>query len=88
MFIIAEQSAARLAPSTSPSATGERNHVRRNERGGQQHDGEARIRQHREQRRDDHVEQRIAGQRPGDDLDAASLASGASPRQRSAAARG
>ena len=43
--------------------------VRRGERRDQQHDGEARIGEDREQRREQHVEQRVAGERGEDDLD-------------------
>ena len=67
----------RLAPSTRPSATGSAMTLQRGERGDQQHDREARIAQHRQQRRDQHVEQQVAGQRREDDFDAGGLDDGA-----------
>ena len=51
----------------------QRDHVQRRERGDQQHDGEARVAQDREQRGDQHVEQHVAGQRREDHLDAGGL---------------
>ena len=46
----------------------ERYNLRGGERGGEQHHGEAGVGDHGEQRRDQHVEQHVAGQRGEDHL--------------------
>ena len=63
----------RLAPSTRPSATGSAITLSEASAATQQHDGEARVAEHREQRGDQHVEQHVAGERGEDHLDAGRL---------------
>ena len=60
----------RFAPSTRHMATGTEITLRGGERRREQHDGEARPREDREERADQHVEHRVAGERAEEHLGA------------------
>jgi hypothetical protein len=72
----AEDAAAEIGAEHETEGDGKRQHLKACKRREQQDDREARIAQHRQQRRDEHVEQHVAGQRREDHLDARGLDDG------------
>ena len=69
----AQEAAPQVGAEDEAERHRQRDHLERRECGEQQHDGETRVAKHRQERRDQHVEQEIARERREDDLDAGRL---------------